>query len=195
MARQPAARQYTIGQIMGLVAFVALVLGLPRASAPMVRVTLSAALLMLILLGSLIFFVRILGGIQCPRCSRLTIRRLARHRGYYQCVNCGLRVKRYGLGPWYDASGADDDSKYRSSSAARPWAGFTTPADLSESASGTLLKSKREGPSPLNLSPPNRRDASTAQKVATEKVASRLKRLNEFRPADPARNPESHDES
>jgi hypothetical protein len=82
-------------------------------------------------------------GNRCPACSRWALRRLARHPRYYCCSACRERFKRFGFGPWLDASGPDDAARYRKPTDAGIWKGFAVPEQLDRSTSGALLQNKR----------------------------------------------------
>jgi hypothetical protein len=103
----------------------------------------ASALAVIVAFAVLNFLIEQLLGVQCPGCSRLTLKRLARYRRYYRCACCGLRVKRYGFGPWLDATGPEDAPRYRRRDADRPWAGFSVPETLEGTTSGSLLRNKR----------------------------------------------------
>src|SRR4029077_7142045 len=79
----------------------------------------------------------------CPGCSRRALRRLARHPNYYRCSACRARFKRFGFGPWLDASGPEDADRYRSPTEAGIWKGYAAPEKLDSSTSGHLLRNKR----------------------------------------------------
>ena len=81
-------------------------------------------------------------GYPCPACSRWALRRLARHRHYYRCSACGARLKRYGLGPWLDATGPQDAARYRKPTDAGTWKGYEPPGRLDDSTSGHLLENQ-----------------------------------------------------
>ncbi|WP_406698931.1 hypothetical protein V5E97_08590 [Singulisphaera sp. Ch08] len=88
-------------------------------------------------------------GIPCPYCQKRTLRRLAlpfNFVSYYQCAACKTRCKRVlPLSRWRDASGPEDDAKYRRKSPAGKWLGYALPVATTDDStcSGTLLRSKR----------------------------------------------------
>jgi hypothetical protein len=55
-------------------------------------------------------------------------------------------VKRFWFGPWLDASGPDDEARYRKPTDAGKWTGFAVPEQLEGTTSGHLLQNKRSGP-------------------------------------------------
>ena len=79
----------------------------------------------------------------CPACSRRTLRRIARHPNYFHCPACRARFKRFGRGPWLDASGPDDAVRYRRPREYGTWKGYAPPENLDGSSSGHLLRTKR----------------------------------------------------
>lgn len=138
--RQP---RFTIGRFMIWIAALAAMLAIPRLIRSPDRPILFCSvgvLATVCLLNALIDAC--LGG-PCPLCGRLSLRRLARHRHYYRCVACRAQLKRFGFGPWLDASGPEDAARYRKPSGAGVWKGFDIPRDLKGSSSGVLLGSKR----------------------------------------------------
>jgi hypothetical protein len=137
--------RYTIGQGMALVAVFAVMFALPSPrSSTEVRVITSALASVLVLgLGSLAFDSFF--GVLCPGCERWTMRRMARSPSYYRCGACRMRVRRtlLGFGPWLDASGPEDDARFRGTSRSGTWEGFSVPAEPGGSTSGALLRNKR----------------------------------------------------
>jgi hypothetical protein len=113
----------------------------------------------------------------CPACSRRAMWRLARHRHYYRCRACRARFKRFGFGPWLDASGPEDEDRYRKPTDAGIWRGFSVPKDLKGSNSGALLASKRfRDPLDVVKQYPPRRDSGRRLEQAEKKVREFLKR-------------------
>lgn len=144
-----AQRRDTIGRLMLWIAGIAFLLAVPRlvtsTGLPWVlglAAVIPALAILHVLAGSVF-------GIPCPACSRWTLRRLARHRDYYRCSSCRLRVKRFGFGPWLDASGLADAGRYRQKSESRPWQGYAVPEDLEGTSSGVLLGNKRARGGPV----------------------------------------------
>jgi hypothetical protein len=88
--------------------------------------------------------VDLLFGIPCPACSCWTLRRLARTPTHYRCNRCGMRFKRYGFGPWQDASGPADEAYYSSRRSTHRWLGYTKPQPRGDTTTGVLLKSHRQ---------------------------------------------------
>jgi hypothetical protein len=139
----PQKSQFTIGQVMALVAVVAGLLAVPHLQTPTeFRVAACVvALLPTLWLGSVL--AEMLFGIRCPGCSRWTLRRLATNSSYYRCSHCRTRLKRFGFGPWLDASGPEDETKYRGKTGVGSWTGFAVPEDHADSTTGLLLRNKR----------------------------------------------------
>lgn len=145
-------RRFTIGRLMGLIAVLACLLAVPRlvmspdliVAAGLVAVL--AGLLALNRLAEMVF------GLPCPACARWSLHRLARHRGYYRCSACRARLRRIGFGPWRDASGPEDASKFQRSPENGAWRGFQIPENPGETTSGLLLRNKRQ------RNPPDRDD-------------------------------------
>lgn len=175
-------RQFAISRVMAAIAAVAVALAISRqATAPMDPVVTCLSLLLLeflvlhLLVGKLI-------GYPCPHCSRWALRRLARHRRYYQCSACGVRMKRVGLGPWLDAAGPEDAGKYRKDSGSGTWYGYEPPGRLDETPSGHLLEAKQSrvetGEGPWRAPP-----ASSRRRVedAAKKVRATLGNLRQLR--------------
>src|SRR4051812_40985577 len=102
--RSRGRRQFTIGQMMALITVLAGLLALPHFQTPMeiqVAACVIALLPILLLANSL---VEVMFGIRCPGCARWTLRRRSTSSSYYRCTGCRGRFKRFGLGPWLDAS-------------------------------------------------------------------------------------------
>ncbi len=100
--------------------------------------------------------IEVICGKPCPACSRRALRRLARHRHYYRCLECRSQLKRFGFGPWLDASGPDDARRYHKPSEAGVWKEYAVPEKLDGSSSGLLLQSKRSGELVGEIHPPPR---------------------------------------
>lgn len=135
--------RYTIGQYMVGIALTAALLAIPRLlNSPdrLIGAALIGVMLTLVLLNAL---VERTFGKTCPACSRRALRRLARHSHYYLCTECRARFKWFWVGPWLDASGPEDASRYRRRSEAGNWTEYAAPEDLDGSSSGHLLQSKR----------------------------------------------------
>jgi len=136
-------RQFSISRVMIVIAGFALVLAMPRlATSP---ADLVVRCLMALLAGFFLLHLLVgeFVGYPCPVCSRWALRRLARHRHYYRCSACGARMKRYGLGPWLDATGPQDAARYRKDTDAGTWKGYEPPGRHADSTSGHLLEDKR----------------------------------------------------
>jgi hypothetical protein len=176
---QPTRKpRYTIGQLMVGIAVLASLLAVPRllhSPDRLVVVCLGGVLTTLVLLNGLI---EIVVGIPCPACSCRTLRRLARHQHYYRCSACRARFKRFRSGPWLDASGPDDATRYRKPSEAGTWKGFAVPKKLDGSSSGRLLGSKRSRDLPLEIKRYSRQPSGEQRlREAERKVRKFLKNL------------------
>lgn len=137
---------FTIGQIMARVAAVAVVLGAMRLSRPEASTAVHILCLAAGLFLGTYALLRIWGGILCPRCSQMTLRRLPAASGgfrFFRCGACGIRLKRYRLGPWLDASGSLDDFQFRRKSVAGTFQGALSP-DVDGTTCGMLLGKKRQ---------------------------------------------------
>ena len=175
-------RQFSISRVMIAIAGFAVVLAMPRlATSP---ADLVARCLMALLAGFFLlhFLVGEFVGYPCPVCSRWALRRLARHRHYYRCSACGARVKRFGLGPWLDATGPEDAAKYCRTTDAGTWRGYEPPGRLDDSTSGHLLEIKRSrgGAGQEIWHAPSTGSARRIED-AGRKVRSALMRLREIR--------------
>jgi hypothetical protein len=172
----------TIGRIMAVIAALAFLMAIPRLiRSPDLPVAayLVAVLASLVLLNAL---AEAVFGLPCPACARWTLRRIARHRGYYRCSACRLRIKRKGLGPWLDASGPEDEGRYRRMSESRPWAGFEVPEGSEETTSGSLLQGKRSRARPGGEMPlPSRAEPGPRLEEARRKVGGALRRWRDMR--------------
>ena len=151
----PTRLQLTIGQVMGLVAGVAVVCAL-LVSAPFGRVmrvigfvALPMAALVAIGLVVLQHLANPALGVGCPYCGRATLeRRSVRSFGhrFYRCSHCGVRCMRVILGGWKDASGPEHDPRYQAKAEADPWSAAPGLEDEDLIASKThhnLIQNKR----------------------------------------------------
>jgi hypothetical protein len=161
---------------MTVIAIVAVILAAPRPGrSPDGAVALIAALAILVVLSS----VNKLAALTlCPACSRPSMRRLARSRHYYRCSACRGRFKRFGFGPWLDASGPEDAARYGRRSEAGIWKGYAAPREPGKSGSGRLLRGKRSRDllDEVRQAPP-RPDAGRRLEEAEKKVRKFLKSL------------------
>src|SRR4051794_36752303 len=175
-------RQFSISRAMTAIAGFAVVLAMPRlATSP---ADLVARCLMALLAGSFLLHLLVgeFVGYPCPVCSRWALRRLARHRHYYRCSDCGARLKRYGLGPWLDATGQQDAAKYRKPTDAGTWKGYEPPGQLDDSTSGHLLEIKRsQGRAGQEIWHAPSTGSARRIEDAGRKVRSALLRLREIR--------------
>lgn len=137
--------RYTIGQLMVVIAALAIVLALPQLINSPDRVAVFSLVGLLSVLALLNALIEVLFGKVCPACSRRALRRLARHHNYYRCLACRAQLKKFGFGPWLDASGPEDAGRYRKRSEAGVWKEYTAPDKLDGSSCGLLLQSKRSG--------------------------------------------------
>jgi hypothetical protein len=174
--------QFSIARVMIVIAAFAGLMAMPRLATSPQDVVVRC--LMAVLLGFFLlhFLVGVFVGFPCPSCSRWALRRLARHRHYYRCSACRARVKRFGFGPWIDASGPEDAARYRKPTDAGVWKGYEAPGQLDESTSGHLLENKRSRGSPgegmWHASP-----SSSGRRIedARRKVRAVLGKLREIR--------------
>jgi hypothetical protein len=172
--------RYAIWQLMGVIAALGSLLAIPRIVRSPDRVVLFGVLGLLSLSGLVYAAIEAILAKVCPACSRRALWRLARHRRHYRCRECGARFKRFGFGPWLDASGPEDEARYHKPSEAGVWKGFSVPKDLKGSNSGVLLGSKRSR-DPLDIVKqyPPRRDSGRRLEQAERKVREFLKRRHE----------------
>jgi hypothetical protein len=140
----PGSTRFTIGQVMVGIAILASLLAVPRLVLSPDRIVMVCLVGLLTALVVLNILVETVFGRPCPSCSRWTLHRLARHRCYYRCSTCRGRFKRFGFGPWMDASGPEDAARFRKPTEAGTWKGFTAPKDLAGTTSGELLEKKRK---------------------------------------------------
>jgi hypothetical protein len=133
----------TIGRLMALIAAFAVVLTLPHLQTLTEFKVAACAFALLPILILANYVVEALFGIRCPGCGRWTLRRLVSCSSYFSCSGCGMRYKRFGLGPWLDATGPEDDAMYSGKTRARTWMGFSVPEDPGDTTSGALLRNKR----------------------------------------------------
>jgi hypothetical protein len=139
--------RFTIGQVMALIAVLAGLLGVPQLRTPVEFKVAACVIAFLPILFLVNVLVETLLGIPCPGCTRWTLRRLVRSSSYYRCSRCESRFKRFGFGPWLDASGPEDAPRYRGKAAVKRWVGFSTPQDPGETTTGLLLRNqRRRGP-------------------------------------------------
>ncbi len=126
MSTRPHIR-FTIGQGMGLIAAFALtwaVLAAPGSARFVVTTLLPVAVLTIAPLVIAHHIVDNSIGLACPHCGRPTMgRRAVASFGprYFRCESCGLRCKRRTFGAWEDASGPEDDAKFRKRPDEDPW--------------------------------------------------------------------------
>jgi ribosomal protein L37AE/L43A len=178
--------RYTIGQLMLVIAAAAGGLAVPRLSQSPARPVVVSFLWVLATLIVLNAMFEAVFAKVCPACSRRTLRRLARHRHYYRCSVCRARYKRFGFGPWLDASGPEDAARYRKPSEAGIWKGFTVPKDPKGSNSGVLLASKR-GRDLLDVikQHPRKPDSGRRLEQAERKVREFLRRRHDPEDGEP----------
>jgi hypothetical protein len=143
MIQIPGSGRYTIAQVMIGIAVLASLLAVPRLVMSPDVVVMVCLVGLLTVLVAIHAIVEMVVGRPCPACGQWSLRRLVRHGSYYRCVACRQRFKRYGFGPWLDASGPDDAVRFRKRSEAGTWKSFTVPKDLSGTTSGALLRNKR----------------------------------------------------
>jgi len=174
--------RYTIGQVMVGIAVLASLLAVPRLVFSPDRIVMVCLVGLLTALVVLNISVEMAFGRPCPACNRWTLRRLARHRCYYRCSSCRGRFKRFGLGPWLDASGPEDAVRFRKPTEAGIWRGFTIPKNLEGTTSGELLRNKRgRDLSAIVKRQPHRTGRLHLDEDAERKVHGALLRLRELR--------------
>ena len=122
--------RYTIGQIMLVIAVFAASLALPRLINSPDRLVVGCLIGVLATLVLINKVIEVICGKPCPACSRRALRRLARHHHYYRCLECRSQLKRFGFGPWLDASGPDDARRYHKPSEAGVWMEYAVPEKL-----------------------------------------------------------------
>jgi len=126
MSTRPSGR-FTIGQVMGLVAGVALLLAIletPGAGRFVVTTLLPIAVLVAAPLVVANHLVDSSLGVTCPGCGKAAMeRRAVASFGsrYYRCTGCGVRCRRPPFGTWEDASGPEHDDKFRRKAEEDPW--------------------------------------------------------------------------
>lgn len=124
--------QFTIGQLMAVVAGVALVLGIAMTPglAPILGVVVIPSTITAV--GAYLLarrLVEIFYGHRCPACRLRKLERRALHsfgERFFLCQNCGLRCRRsllgfYGMFFWRDASGPEYDALYERPRDDDPW--------------------------------------------------------------------------
>jgi hypothetical protein len=139
----PWSGRYTIGKVMVGIAVLASLLAVPRIVMSPDLVVMVCLVGLLTLLFAIHILVEMVVGSACPSCGQWTLRRLLRHRHFYRCTACRGRFKRFGFGPWLDASGPEEAARFQRPTAAGTWKNFTAPKDLSGTTSGALLQNKR----------------------------------------------------
>jgi hypothetical protein len=139
----PFRPRITIGRLMALIAAIASLLAVPHLQSPTEFKVAACALAWFPILVLANYLVEAMFGIRCPGCARWTLRRLVSCRSYFSCSGCGMRYKRFGLGPWLDAGGPEDAAKYSGKTPVRTWVGFSVPKATGDTTSGALLRSKR----------------------------------------------------
>ena len=173
--RRSSSSRFTIGQAMVAIAILASLLAVPQlVASPHGIVMVCLVGLLTADLAVLHVLVESVIGLPCPSCGRWTLRRLARHRRFYRCSACRGRFKRFGLGPWLDASGPEDSARFRKPTNAGTWKGFAIPEDLGGTTSGELLRNKRTRDlSALVKHQPRHAGRHHRMQDAEQKVASR----------------------
>lgn len=178
----PGSSRYTIGQVMIGIAVLASLLAVPRLVMSPDLVVMVCVVGLLTVLVVIHIVVEMVVGRPCPACGQWTLRRLLRHRAYYRCTACRGRFKRFGFGPWLDASGPEDAQRFRKRSEAGTWKSFTLPQDLSASTSGALLQNKRSRDlTEVVRRMPHHAGQGPSNKLAAQKVNRALARLDNLR--------------
>jgi hypothetical protein len=166
---------------MVVIAVFASLLAVPRLVASPDRVVMVCLVAFLTVLVLLNMLIEMIFGMPCPSCGRWTLRRLARHRRYYRCSACRGRFKRFGLGPWLDASCPEDAARYRKRTEAGTWKGFAAPKDLGGTTSGLLLQNKRTRDLPGEVKRHPQRPQRHRLDAAARKVREALMHLRDAR--------------
>ena len=178
-----SSSRFTIGQVMLVIAVFGGLLAIPQVAASPDRTVLVCVVALLTVLGLLNMLVEQTLGKQCPACSRWTLRRLARHRRYYRCTACRGRFRRFGLGPWLDASGPEDAARYRKPTESGIWKGFVVSDDVEPTTSSRLLQTKRtgdfQGEVKLVTHPPARNQRLVDAERKAREALDQLRKLRE----------------
>ena len=119
---------FTIGQVMGLIAALAVLWALvatPGSARFLLWILLPMALL---IVGPIVVIHHVIEnsiGVRCPYCGggQSMERRAVSSFGsrFYRCNACGVRCKCGAFGTWEDASGPEYDEKYRKKADGDPW--------------------------------------------------------------------------
>jgi hypothetical protein len=180
----PQTYRCTIGQFMAGIAVLAGLLAVPcLVNSPdrLVFVCAFGILATFVLINGLI---EILIAGRCPACSRRALRRLRRDHHYYCCTECRARFKRFGSGPWLDASGPDDAALYARPTGFGSWDGFAAPKKLDGSTGGLLLQGRRSRDLPGEVRRrPHQPGAKRPREAAERKVRRFLVHLREIKGA------------
>jgi hypothetical protein len=139
----------TIGMWMVVAFVVALALAMARAKLiePGLELGIEVGLAALLLAR---LFVIIATGKQCPSCDGGPVVRVALVSfgdQYFRCESCGQRMKRFGLGRRWDASGPDDDHHFHKRREVSTWSDAAiepTPDVPATRTVGLLLREKRD---------------------------------------------------
>lgn len=177
------SNRFTIGQVMVAIAALAGLMAVPRIAMSSERIVLDCLIGLFIVVIVLNKLIETMLGKPCPSCSRWSLHRLARHPHYYRCSECGGRFKRFGMGPWFDASGPEDEARYCKRSQAGQWQGFMAPRDLDATTSGRLLKNKRtldlEGEARNHPHPPTHHHQLEQAELKARDVLNHLRQWQE----------------
>ena len=101
-------------------------------------------------LGFARLVVLAIAGKRCPACGKGPVGRVAAvpfRDVFYRCRSCGQRMKRYGLGRLWDASGPADDSHFHKNRPVSTWSDGPIEPTIETPATrtvGLLLRDKRD---------------------------------------------------
>jgi hypothetical protein len=196
----PRTYRYTIGQFMAGISVLAGLLAVPALVHSPDRLVLVCGVGILLIFFLINGLIEILIGKRCPACSRRALRRLTRDIHYFCCTECRARFKRFGSGPWLDASGPDDAARYARPIGAGTWEGFAAPRKLDGSTGGLLLQAKRSRDLPAEVRRrPHQAGARRLREEAERKVRKFLGNLREMKgprdgdiPESPTKNEPSY---
>ena len=142
---------------MLVIAVFAASLALPRLMNSPDRLVVSCLIGVLAALVLINKVIEVICGKPCPACSRRALRRLARHRHYYRCLECSRSAQaRSGLAPgsMHPAPTTHADITSRP----RPGSGRNTPCPRSSMVQAAASCSRARGPGELvgEIHPPPR---------------------------------------
>ena len=136
----PWSGRYTIGQVMVGIAVLASLLAVPRLVMSPDLVVMVCLVGLLTVLFVIHMLVEMTSAAPVPRVASGRSDAWLRHRHFYRCTACRGRFKRFGFGPWLDASGPEEAARFQRADRGR---------DLEElhRAQGSLGNHQRRAPS------------------------------------------------